>query len=106
MNISFLDNDYWTTQQGERVYPTDFEDSHLINTIKFIENNLNRYASNIRPLEELHAIDCMHPSGDGAYDCFQAELSIMEKQSNEDWLNNKEIYKLLKKEAKRRKLIK
>lgn len=32
-------NDFWITQEGEIVYPWDMYDSHLLNTVRMIDNN-------------------------------------------------------------------
>lgn len=68
---------YWTTKDGRVLFPQEFEDSHLVNTIKFLESSANLYLDR----------------GEHAY------------FTPEEWLGQTEIYPLLIKEALKRKLL-
>jgi len=44
-----LDADYWVTREGNKVYPKDMTDEHLINTIRYLHENVDGIALCYRP---------------------------------------------------------
>jgi len=105
MELSFLDKDHWNTLDGRKLYPEEFEDKHLLNTIKYIKDRAITYADEIRVQEEMYYISCPEPRGDMAGLAYKQGLAEMMNISDEEWLNDKKIYKLLKEEAVKRKLL-
>jgi hypothetical protein len=97
-----MQNEYWMTQDGRVLYPKDFEDQHLLNTIKFIEQRGKHYKFE----HELSMFRYPEPSGDAAQLAYEGEMIRLERMSVETWLGIYcNIYNLLKDEAIKRKLL-
>lgn len=90
-----LNKNTWTTKDGQVKKPKDFTDSHLVNTIKYLE----RSASWFKDEESLALLSVNAMEGEITY-----ELLALAQQDPLEWMRQNKIYKLLKKEARRRKL--
>ena len=90
----------WKTKDGRKIRICDMSDSHLINTIKF----LNRAAENVRN-EEINAAESMSFSlqGEMALDAIDAEIRWL-YDSRPDAANYWRIYKNLMDDVYRRNL--
>ncbi len=88
----------WTTKDKSKIRICDMEDSHLLNTIKFLE----RFAETERKLNMDFYITCPQPNGEMAQMAFDNELSLAIESIWEDF--TPPIYDNLIKEKERRKL--
>lgn len=91
----------WKTKDGEIIKIKDMADSHLINSIKFIERNAERYVNGMKDFY----LSCPLPNGEMANDYFEQEFDeVMELETN-DLLQKSAKYKAMVKEAKSRKIV-
>jgi len=92
-----LDADYWVTREGNKVYPKDMTDEHLINTIRYLHENVDGIALCYRPFPSF-------PSFGGDDTIYYASQSFEREinKTNLEWLKERRIYKLLMAEAERR----
>lgn len=99
--MGWMEQDYWTTQDGRVLYPKDFEDSHLINTLKFIKRRAPAYKYH----HELATLTAWQPQGDGACMALEAESIRLERMPVDRWLEYYcNIYNLLVEESNKRGL--
>lgn len=106
--------DFWTTRDGTYVRTCEMDDNHLINTIRMLERKSERikifYLSNLWGALNMF-------TSDASQDALNSEQLQIENSSVEDIIENFEVmelkkevpktanlYKLLRLEAKRRKL--
>jgi hypothetical protein len=101
--------EFWVTQSGTRMFAHEFEDDHLVNTIKMLQRKARKYR--LKYAQEM--CEVVYKFGHGEHDSeeyyryFTREMDMfMDKSiSDNDWLiNNSKIYYLLIEEAKYRKL--
>lgn len=91
----------WKTKDGKIIKIKDMEDNHLINCIKFIEKNAEQYVNGMKNFY----MSCPSPNGEMANDCFEQEFDEVMELDVDDLLEKNSKYKLMVKEAKKRKLI-
>lgn len=90
---------YWKMKDGNKILITKMQDSHLINTIRFIERNTK--AKHTEMLE--FYLNCREPQGEIAYMMFEQEQNFWIESEWEDLLPP--VYYVLQEEAKKRKII-
>jgi hypothetical protein len=102
-----LSREYWVTQDGRKLFPHEFDDEHLSNTIAF----LHRQARIQRLHEALVLCNMVHRFGyngtdtEAYYLAYKNEVNkfLDANMTDEDWLKqNSKIYVLLLDEAKYR----
>jgi hypothetical protein len=102
-----IGREYWTTSKGQRLFPHEFEDEHLANTLGFI----HRQARVQRLHQALCLCNLIHRMGydgydtEGYYRAYKREVDLfLEPEINDkQWLKqNSKIYVLLMEEAKYR----
>lgn len=91
----------WKTKDGEIIKIKDMADSHLINSIKFIERNAERYVNGMKDFY----LSCPPPNGEMANDCFETKFVEVMNLEPEDLCNENTKYRAMVKEAKSRKLV-
>lgn len=103
-----LSREYWITQQGERKYPHEFNDEHLINTIRY----LHRATKKIRLESARNLCELINKTSNSGIDIGQYYSRYKRQMDNalcdlndEQWLNeNSKIYRMLVEESKFRNL--
>lgn len=90
----------WKTREGAVMRISDMSDSHLLNTIKYLERNADAMRVNLA--YEMFSYSCSAP--DGAAMCAESGSDELLEMSNEEFLNDNPKYKGLVREAKKRKL--
>jgi len=104
---NILDKDYWITKDGRKLRPKDFEDKHLINTIKFIERG-----GDSDYLWFLY-METQHRKNQNFLHCGYKLISNATQMAMEqeldmtyiDWDKKQKLYILLTEEVKRRELM-
>lgn len=94
--------DYWTTQDGRRIYPHQFSHSHLLNTIGHIERRISPVRCDMEFLDGLELIRSLAAinADDGMKHAATEELLYKERQTLRHWLYDTiPVYKLLVDEA-------
>lgn len=102
--------EFWVTSDGSKIYPSEFEDGHLINTIRLLNRKANEYRlGEVRRQVEL-AFNITHDKDfddQNFYDCYRKLTKFYYDNELDDmeWLKqNSKIYNLFLEEAKFRKL--
>ena len=89
---------YWVMKDGQRIRPRKMTDSHLVNTLRFIQ----RLAEQERKIVLSFYLDCKGPSGDMACDLFDREAACVIEADWTDYVPS--IFEALEAEAERRGL--
>lgn len=96
----------WTTREGHRVRIRDMEDSHLVNTVRFIRrrNRARRFWLSTRAA--LRAASYAATAPDGAADAAYGSIAYYETEAGKDYLFGERypIFEKLLAEAARRGL--
>lgn len=99
--MGWMENDYWTTIDDRKLYPKDFTDQHLLNTINYIEKRASIHKLNY----EISLLNYPEPHGDAASYAVESEQIRIERMSEVDWLKCFcNIYSLLLEERDKRQL--
>lgn len=101
---TMLSREYWTTQEGRKVFPHEFEDEHLANTIRFLHMSTKRFRlENARNLcEIIHRTGHTHTDIEVYYRTYKRQMDYALGDLDEkQWLSeNSKIYRMLIEEAK------
>lgn len=93
--------DYWITSRGEKIAIEDMEDSHLVNTIKW----LFRHAEDLQRAEELECMQALtFLQGDMAQFYVEQDFNMISSMPAGEWLIHKPIMRSLHEEAEYRNL--
>lgn len=93
---------YWTTQDGRALLPEQFDDGHLINTIRFIERNAFEWRQ--EEVADCLGVECALQGEMASYYAARDTLAVLNMTVGE-WLNDsRPIYYELCREAARRGL--
>lgn len=90
----------WTTNDGRKISVKDMEDSHLLNTIRMLQRGA-------RALQSRETAICFilgEPQGEMAQDAYHAGMDELMNMEPLEYLETREDYSALTKEAKKRKL--
>jgi len=90
----------WKTREGAVMRIKDMGDSHLVNTIKYLE----RHATNMRLNQASDMFRYAATAPDGAAMCAESGAEQLLEMSDEEFLSEYPKYKGLVREAKKRKL--
>lgn len=93
----------WTTKDGRKMLPKDFDDNHLLNTIKFLQKNAKNAVGNyVRRM-----LSYEPPKGDIASMSFDNEFEAMMKMEQEPmiYIEHNTPYLKLIEEANKRNLL-
>ncbi|WP_347379769.1 hypothetical protein [Paenibacillus pabuli] len=98
----FLTKDHWVTKQGDIMYPSQFEDGHLVATLNF----LVKRADNVRQIADFQAelryvqMLTQNNADDGTSSAVEMEIYSASLRPIERWLYDvSHTYRLLYDEA-------
>lgn len=99
-----LSREYWTTEGGKKLFPHEFEDKHLSNTIGLIhrKSKLHRIEEALILCDMVHRIGYDGHNINGYYQAYKKQVDSFLDPSTTDkeWLKqNSKIYVLLMEEA-------
>ena len=102
MSLEFDEDDRktWLTRDGRILLIINMEDTHLVNTIRYLEKTAPARMTALAMNMLSYAAD----APDGAADCAEAGAMELADMPVEEFLANDRKYQALLKEAKRRKL--
>lgn len=101
--------EYWTTAEGRKLYPDQFEDDHLKNTIAMLhrKSRSHRLEKARQQCESVYTGRHPHINTEQYYRHFRRDMDrfLDPSISDTEWLkNNSKIYGLLLDEAKHREI--
>jgi len=98
-----LDNHYWIDKEGNKLYPQNINNTHLINIINFIERNAEAYQN--AEIEETVSLG-VPPDGDSGCgeDQFVEYLNYVSSFEPLEWVRETVTYQTMIKEMKSRGL--
>lgn len=103
-----LSREHWITQQGEKKYPHEFTDEHLINTIQYLHRAVRRYRlEEARILcEQINRIGHNSTDIERYYSVFKKQMDdCLGELDDTQWLKqNSKIYIMLIEESEYRNL--
>jgi hypothetical protein len=99
-----LNREYWITSKGQKLFPHEFEDEHLSNTLGFIHRqaHIQRLDQALRLCNMIHRVNYNGHDTEGYYRAFKREVDLFLEPEIDDkqWLKqNSKIYTLLIEEA-------
>lgn len=95
---------YWVTKDFQVLHVSEMEDSHLLNTMKFLQRKIAAHCAKTR----IFYLSCPEPHGDGAMDAFDMECSywLDGGDPESDLLERHPFYEHLASEMQKRNLWK
>lgn len=101
-----VNREHWITQEGKKIFPHEFEDEHLANTIRFLHRMTHRF----RLEDARNNCEMVQKTGirgaeiEGYYRAYKRQMdNFLGDLTDKQWLKeNSKIYTLLVEEAKYR----